>query len=356
MSLLRDSPPSLTGPGPAPVAEAAGAGGFRHLHAAHCESGVTASLFADRGFGISEPMVFGIGSGLFFFHAPIVKVMGFPLTSFRTYPGTIFRKVCRRLGVGFAKKRFRDPARGMAELDRLLAEGRPVGLQANIHWLPYFPPEFRSQFNGHNLIATGVKDGVYEISDPVLETGVTCPSEALARARFAKGPLSPRGLLYYPLAFPGRPDMSRAVRAGIRDTCIHSVRVPFPFIGVRGIRYLARQVKAWPVRLGDPRRARLNLAFVVRMQEEVGTGGAGFRFMYAAFLQEAGRMLGHDDLMKASAMMTTAGDLWREFGAAAARLIKQRDDGEVTYASLGERLFGIAAQEEKTFRFLLATV
>lgn len=355
MSLLSDSPPSLIGHAPRLPAEAAGTR-FRHQHAAHCESGVTASLFANRGFPISEPMVFGIGSGLFFFHAPLIKVMGFPLTSFRTYPGTIFKKVCRRLGVSFAKKRYRDPARGMADLDRLLIGGTPVGLQANIHWLPYFPPEFRSQFNGHNLIATGVRDGVYEISDPVLEAGVSCPSEALARARFAKGPLAPRGLVYYPLAFPEGPDLPKAVRAGIRDTCNHSVRVPFPFIGVRGIRYLAGQVRAWPVRLKDPRRARLNLAFVLRMQEEVGTGGAGFRFMYAAFLQEAGRMMAHDGLMRASGMMTNAGDLWREFGAAAARLIKERDDGLVTYASLGDQLLGIAAQEEKTFRFMLATV
>ena len=316
---------------------------------------MTSALFANRGFPISEPMVFGIGSGLFFFHTPLIKVMGHPFTSFRTYPGTIFRKVCRRLGVTYAKKRYRDAARGMADLDRLLAGGTPVGLQANIHWLPYFPPEFRSQFNGHNLIATGVQDGVYSISDPVLEAAASCPSDALARARFARGPLSPRGLLYYPLAFPERPDIASAVRAGIRDTCTHSVRVPFPLIGVRGIRYLAKQVRRWPVRL-DARRARLNLAFVVRMQEEVGTGGAGFRFMYAAFLQEAGHLMSHDGLMRASVMMTEAGDLWRGFGAAAARVIKERDDGRVTYASLGEMLEGIAVREEETFRFLLAAV
>ena len=78
--------------------------------------------------------------------------------------------------------------------------------------------------------------------------------------------------------------------------------------------------------------------------------------MYAAFLQEAGRFLAHDGLMRASAMMTEAGDLWRGFGAAAARVIKERDEGQVTYASLGDLLDGIAAQEEKTFRFMLATV
>jgi hypothetical protein len=302
---------------------------------------VTASLFANKGFPISEPMAFGIGSGLFFFHAPFIKVMGFPLTSFRTYPGTIFRKVCRRLGVSYERKTYRSPARAMAELDALLAGGTPVGLQANIHWLPYFPPEFRSQFNGHNLIATGVGDGAYDISDPVLETAVRCPADALARARFSKGPLAPRGVIYYPISFPDKPDFHRAVRAGIRDTCNHILRMPLPWVGVRGIRHLARQVRSYPVRIKDPRRARLTLAFVIRMQEEVGTGGAGFRFMYAAFLQEAGRMLA---------------DLWREFGAAAARLIKERDEGQVGYASLAGMLDAISGREEQVLRFLQAHV
>jgi hypothetical protein len=326
------------------------------MHAAHCESGVTASLFANAGFPISEPMAFGIGSGLFFFHAPFIKVMGFPLTSFRTYPGTIFRKVCRRLGVSCARRTYRRPQRAMADLDALLRGGTPVGLQANVHWLPYLPPEFRSQFNGHNLIATGVEGGVYDISDPVLETPVKCPADALARARFSSGPLAPRGLIYYPVSFPPRLDFGTAVRAGIRDTCKHILRVPVPWVGIRGIRHLGRQVRSYPVKIKDPRQARLTLAFVLRMQEEIGTGGAGFRFMYAAFLQEAARMLEHDPLGRASEMMTAAGDLWRGFGVAAARLIKERDEGQVSYASLAEMLDGIADREEQVLRFLLAHV
>ena len=35
-----------------------------------------------------------------------------------------------------------------------------------------------------------------------------------------------------------------------------------------------------------------NLGQVIRMLEEIGTGGAGFRFIYAAFLQESAGILG----------------------------------------------------------------
>ena len=58
------------------------------------------------------------------------------------------------------------------------------------------------------------------------------------------------------------------------------------------------------------------------MQEEIGTGGGGFRFMYAAFLQEAGRLLGSAPREEASRMMTEAGDRWRLFALACARVCK----------------------------------
>jgi len=38
---------------------------FVHQQAAHCETGVTSALFRFQGVDISEPMIFGIGSGIF---------------------------------------------------------------------------------------------------------------------------------------------------------------------------------------------------------------------------------------------------------------------------------------------------
>jgi hypothetical protein len=329
---------------------------FRHLHAAHCESGVTASLFSNAGFEVSEPMVFGIGSGIFFFHAPFVKVMGIPLTSYRTYPLAIFRKACRRLGVRYRSRRFLSRARGAAALDALLDEGIPVAVQANMFWLSYFPREFRFQFNGHNLLVIGRSGREYLVSDPVLEAPVICPAESLTRARFARGPLSPRGLIYYPVSFPEGVDLAGAVREAIRDSCRAMLRTPVPFAGVRGIRYLARRVRRWPETLDDPERTKLYLANLVRMQEEVGTGGGGFRFMYAAFLQEAGGRLRHEPLLRASELMTASGDLWRRFAEAAALVCKDRDGGRVTLGSLADRLLEIAESERRVFAYLEANL
>ncbi len=60
------------------------------------------------------------------------------------------------------------------------------------------------------------------------------------------------------------------------------------------------------------------------MLEEIGTGGAGFRYMYAAFLQEAATVTGESRLNECSAAMTEAGDMWRHLAVEGARLFKKR--------------------------------
>lgn len=327
--------------------------GFRHLHAAHCESGVTAALLANAGLELSEPMVFGLGSGLYFFYPPFVRVMGMPLVSFRSYPGTLFALACKRLGVATERRRYFSAPRGEHELDQLLQRGMAVGLQTNMFWLTYFPREFRSQFNGHNLIALARKGDAYVLSDPMLKAPVELEASALARARFSKGVLAPRGALYFPRSVPKSVDLARAVVSSIRDNA-RKMLAPVSILGVKGIRRLARHVRAWPHSVPDAQRRRLLLGHVVRMQEEVGTGGAGFRFLYAAFLQEAGELLGHEPYRAASVRMTAAGDVWRaRFAGTAAGIIKGRGTGAERFATAADALLECARIEEEVYRFLL---
>jgi hypothetical protein len=121
--------------------------------------------------------------------------------------------------------------------------------------------------------------------------------------------------------------------------------------GVKGIRFLAGRMRKWEGRMGS-KRAALNLAQIIRMNEEIGTGGAGFRFIYAAFLQEAAVLMNNPRLRELSAQMTTAGDMWREFSYNAARLIKKRDAEPLTYDQLADKLIAISQKEEAIFREL----
>lgn len=321
-----------------------------HRHAGHCESGVISSLLRHGGLAISEPMTLGLSAGLTFVHFPFIKVAGLPLTSYRMPPGAIYRGLARRLGFSVHSERFKTPEAGTAALDAHLRRGQPVGIQASVYWLPYFPPAMRFHFNAHNLIVFGKEDNDYLVSDPVFEHPQRCPAADLAKARFVKGMLSPKGLLYFPERVPVSIDLPRVVPPAIRRTVNMMLRTPLPFIGVRAVRRLGNRIARLPATT-EPRMARLFIGQIVRMQEEIGTGGGGFRFMYAAFLQEAGEQLNRPHLIEASQLMTATGDAWREFASASARYIK--DQSQVDTEPLARALRAAADQEEAVYRFLL---
>lgn len=261
---------------------------FVHQQHAHCESGVTANLLQHEGLHISEPMAFGIGAGLFFGHMPFLKVSGVPGTTYRIYPGAIFKRVAKRLNIQVHTEKFSNTAAAMAALDKALAAGRPVGMLTSVFYLSYLPEAFRFHFNAHNLVSYGKEGRDYLISDPVMEDVTRIDPAELTKARFAKGFPEPKGFMYYITGIGAKPDMAAAIRQGIRQACFFMLSPPVPYFGNKAIFLLANRIEKYPKVL-EPRRAALYLGNVVRMQEEIGTGGAGFRYLYAAFLQEAGQ-------------------------------------------------------------------
>jgi hypothetical protein len=331
---------------------------FPHRQFAHCESGVTANLLNYHGFPCSEAMAFGIGGGLFFAYVPFIKINFLPLTAYRIGPGSIFTKATRRLGITVKKRKFSNPELAESELDRLLEAGRPVGAQTGVFWLPFFPPAYRFHFNGHNLVVIGKDGDDYLISDPIFEETVRCSAADLRKARFAKGALAPKGKIYSIEKMPARFNLPRAIESGIRDVCRVMLSIPLPLLGVRGIRLLAGQLAKWPDRLGE-KQSLLHLGHVIRMQEEIGTGGAGFRFIYAAFLQEAAAVLENDTLIALSRRCTEVGDLWRDFALHASRACKSRVVGNVgqdSFDHLAALLFLCAAHEEALFQDLRSAI
>jgi hypothetical protein len=324
---------------------------FSHHQHAHCESGVTANLLKHQGIDLSEPMAFGIGAGIFFAHLPFVKISGTPGSTFRTWPGAIFKRVSQRLGVKMHTEKFRTPERAMLALDDALAAGRPTGMLSSVYYLPYLPEAFRFHFNAHNLIIYGKEGNEYLVSDPVLEEVARIAPQDLAKARFAKGTPEPRGFMYFITDVPKQIDYRKAIQQGIKQTCFFMLSPPLPWFGNKAIFLLANKIKEYPKKL-TPRKASLYLGNIIRMQEEIGTGGAGFRYLYAAFLQEAGEMLKRDDLKEMSADLTQIGDEWRNFAYHAARQMKARQTDIVSFDELGDLLRHCGEKERDFFKRL----
>ncbi|APZ42048.1 BtrH N-terminal domain-containing protein [Acidihalobacter ferrooxydans] len=330
--------------------------GYQHRHAGHCESGVMSALLSHQGLELSEPLAFGLSSALVFAHFPFVRVGGVPLTSYRMPPGHIIKGLERSLGVRITRRRYRDPARGMRELDELLDAGRPVGLQTSVYWLPYFPPDMRFHFNAHNLIIFGREGDDYLVSDPVVEHPQRIARADLEKARFVRGPFAPRGLIYFPTDVPQSVDLTHAVPRAIRRTLNINTRLPLPVVGLPAIRRMAKTLREMPRRHPDPRYQRLYVGSIVRMQEEIGTGGGGFRFIQGAFLQQAGHALGDERLHAAAEAMIAAGDQWRQFALRGARLVKAKQPTAQGFAELADELLACAEVERKAFEALRSTL
>lgn len=323
---------------------------FSHHQAAHCENGVASNLLKDKGLNISEPMVFGIGSGLFFVYLPFIKVNHAPVMSYRPLPGMIFNKLSKRLGIKIKRTKFSSEASANKALEENLKNKIPTGLQVGVYNLTYFPDEYRFHFNAHNLVVYGKEGDNYLISDPVMQEVTTLTEEELNKVRFAKGAFAPRGQMYFPIHIPKEVNFQEAIVKSIKDTC-RNMLAPIPIVGVKGIKMVSRQIRKWPLKHGN-KKANHYLAQMVRMQEEIGTGGGGFRFIYAAFLQEASVILKNEMLRNLSLEMTEIGDLWRDFAVQASRVYKNRSAQTDVYNMLADQLFAIAEREEVFFKKL----
>lgn len=327
---------------------------FPHQHTAHCESGVMSTLLQHHGHTLNEAMIFGLSAGLTFVYMPLIKLGGMPLISYRIMPRSIIKNTCKTLGLNLTFQKFNDEAAGQAALDKALAEGKLAGLQTSVFWLPYFPPYMRFHFNAHNLLVYGKDGNDYLISDPVLETVQRCAAEDLQRARFAKGALAAKGLMYTLETNRNPQDVNallpQAIRRAIRKNA-KQMLAPVFFVGVKGIRTVANKIETLPAKQ-PAKYQKLFLGHIVRMQEEIGTGGAGFRYIYAYFLEQAAEICAEPRFQTASEQLTAIGDDWRQFASLCVKQCKR--PSEHGCSEIAAFLRSIADKEEALWKNLKA--
>ena len=325
---------------------------FEHIQSSHCETGAIVSLLNYYGFHISEPMAFGIGSGLFFAHIPFLKPNSIPLTAFRVLPDQIRKRLSKKLGIKIIKKKFGDPTSAMDYIDNLLEHNHPVGLVTNIFYLPYFPEKFRFHYNHHNTLVYAKEGNNYLVSDPIMENRTYISYDDLKRARYSQGGITLKGNMFYIDELPENlADLKIPVIEGIKTTSKRMMNNISPFTGVKGMRFLAKRITKWQSKFED-KKLKLYMGNIIRMLEEVGTGGAGFRYMYAAFLQEAALLLKKDWLLQLSEEMTEAGDCWREFSYYSATFCKTDKSANELIEASAQAIIDCAKMEAAIFKKL----
>ena len=263
-----------------------GAFDFQHTHrpGRHCGSSAIRDLLEFHGLNLTEAFCFGLGAGLGITYVEIpgtetpfivhVRSMGFEEAVFST------------LGVPFHWESWQDQDAAADALDEHLDAGRPALLLTDIYHLPYFKSS--THFPGHASVAwQRIEDGqAILVSDTERPDLLRVPRENLALARFSLSPpFIHQGSLFAPEAISVEVSPEKVRNAIIRnaETLKHGSRN-------QGIEALTTWIKELPHWESFEKWPWL-LRFAYQVIEKRGTGGSGFRAMYAEFLEEAGEIV-----------------------------------------------------------------
>lgn len=288
----------------------------------HCETGVLVNLLEYYGYNISEPMVFGIGGGMYFLYFPWMKLMDFVLPVFRSKPTNILRHLAPRMHLGYHEKSYgNDKERAAKELDEMIAKGIPVGLVVNLIGLKYLNDiGFELDYNGHHIVVVGKEDSKYIIADMddklPNDDLVTLDEARMPLVRFRSGISAPHGRMFYidplPANYAETVDLKPAIIGGLKESCRIMANVPLPWFGSKGIHFMANDIRKWNKKY-TPNHIDFTLLWYYRLIEQAGTGGAGYRYMYADFLKESADIFQSELLADSSDIMRKAADNWRRF-------------------------------------------
>jgi len=262
------------------------------------------------------------------------------------------KNIEKRLGVKFSTFEFNDAPSGMSALDDLIRQEIPTACQVDFFYMDYVPSWERVHINVHFMVAIGKENNTYLISDSYFPKIVELDATSLEKGRFAGGSMSPHGFIFHANTIPPTIDFESAIKKGIKKACFNMLHIPIPFLGIKGIRLFAKKITEWPKFARDTEHLSHEIMKINILLEDQGTGGAGFRFMYATFLQQASEIIHEPKLNELSKQLMLIGDGWREISLFSARIGKNRDLGPDKLNQLAKMIDDRATVEEQFFKKL----
>ncbi|PWJ09002.1 lantibiotic ABC transporter [Streptomyces sp. NWU49] len=276
----------------------------------HCETTALGVLLRHEGIDLSEPMLFGLGSGLSFIYWDS-KAMGFPFLGGRVKPFELTRNLAAALGLELLIRETTSPRKAWQNVAAPIDAGRPVGLQLDSYHLDYFSTKVH--FGGHVVAMYGYDEQNAYLVDTDPQGGAVSTSLAgLARARAEHGPMTAKHRSFT-ITVPSdpTPPPNRIIPA-IKTCADAFLNPPIANLGHRGIEKTAKQVPKWLRRSSSPQD---DLPRAAVLMERAGTGGALFRNLYRDFLAECAQSIDSNHLRTGHTLYTEAAALWTQVAA-----------------------------------------
>ncbi|WP_264937179.1 BtrH N-terminal domain-containing protein [Streptomyces sp. A012304] len=311
----------------------------------HCETTALGVLLRHLGLDLSEPMLFGLGSGLSFIYWDS-KNMDFPFLGGRVRPFELTRNLATGLGLELVVRETASPSRAWENLTAPIDAGRPVGLQLDSYYLDYFTSKIH--FGGHVVAMYGYDDRSAYLVDTDRQGGAVSTSlTSLAQARAARGPMTAKHRSFTFTTPEQLPSPQDRIIPAITACAGAFLDPPIANLGHRGIEKAGKLVRTWFQRTDAPQR---DLPQAALLMEEAGTGGALFRNLYRDFLGECTALFDSSRLRTGHTLYTEAATLWTE---AAALIKKAGESGEARFLTrAGTILSDLSRIEREAMRAL----
>ena len=257
-----------------------------HKVGRHCASTGIRDMMNHYGIKWSEAMCFGISAGLGIWYLDIPDSS--PSRLMHTRSADMEEQFFRRIGVDFSWEQHRDPAVSEKMLLRRLDQGRPALLRTDIYHLPYY--NTRTHFPAHVIMVWGYdrQKQVFLVTDTERQEPIEVAFADMRRARYADGGFFAMAGDFFA---PGHIEIPDNMPDVIQDAVMVQSRTllddSLDFQGMAGLDKWEKELDQWKAFPDWQWTAR----FTYQVIEKRGTGGGGFRLMYADFLREAGEYI-----------------------------------------------------------------
>ncbi|WP_067814225.1 BtrH N-terminal domain-containing protein [Actinomadura kijaniata] len=286
----------------------------------HCETTALGVLLRHQGLDLSEPMLFGLGSGLSFIYWDS-RSMDFPFLGGRVKPFELTRNLATALKLELLVQETTSPRKAWENVRTSLDAGHPVGLQLDSYHLDYFTSKVH--FGGHVVAMYGYDDHDAYLVDTDQQGGAVSTGLAgLAQARAARGPMTARHRSFTLTVPRDLPSLGDQIVPAITACADAFLNPPIANLGHRGIDKAGKLVRTWLQRTDAPER---DLPRAALLMEKAGTGGALFRNLYRDFLDECTQLLDSKHLRTGHELYAEAATLWTE---AAELIAKAGESGD----------------------------
>jgi hypothetical protein len=314
---------------------------LNHTHepGRHCASTSVADLLRYHGIPWGEALCFGIGGGLGIWYARLPGMS--PSRVLHARSMDFERRFFERIGMEFAWQRDDDPAAAEFNLQAALTAGRPALLLTDLYYLPYYRSQ--THFPGHCIIAWGYDEDrrVFYVSDTEREGVLPVPFDDLRKARVSTQPVTHRGDFYAPAALRAARRLDGIITEAITDNAGQLVASDLPHGGIAALETLKSDLTDW-ASVDD---WKWTARFMYQVIERRGTGGGGFRLMYADFLMQATQWVRRIAELRLAELMLQSGRAWQEL----ARTLKVLSEQETPDTSQVESALTDVINNERRY-------